>query len=145
MKRRAQLQEPDGNIDNENTEDISFKTRTPACLEEEGILPARYSSVLPPSPPMYHQLLLCSHSKPFVQSLELSLGLGMGDGDKGELELVPGLTAQHFGAGFCSPATEHRCQTAVERGASPQPLILKGLIVEMSCTSVQNQRRAFSF
>lgn len=48
-------------------------------------------------------------------------------------------------AGLCSPATLHRCQTAAEHGASPQIFILRGLIVEMSCTSVQNGRRAFSF
>lgn len=105
-----------------------------------------------PSPPVYHQCLLSSHSQPALCSvLRAESGAGDRRWGKGAWELVPGLTAQHFGAGlveksrFCSPATAHRCQTAAERGASPQILILTGLIVEMSCTSAQNERRAFSF
>lgn len=152
MKRRAELQEADGNIDNENTKDISFKTRTPACLEQEGIQPARYSSVLPPHLPCTISAFSPhAPSLPFVQSLELSLGLGTGDGERGheswcQLSTL-GLGCRSLGgkSQFCSPATAHRCQTAAERGASPQILILNGLIVEMSCTSAQNERRALSF
>lgn len=75
-----------------------------------------------------HQRLLCSHSQPFVQSLELSLGLGLRDEDKGALELVPGLTAQHSGGGCRSPAgkswvllSSHRAQMSNGCGAHSQP------------------------
>lgn len=72
-----------------------------------------------------HQRLLCSHSQPFVQSLELRLGLG--GGDKGALELLPGLTAQHSGPGW-SPAgksrvllSSHRAQMSNGCGEHSQP------------------------
>lgn len=72
---------------------------------------------------------------------------GTGAGARFDSSALWGWAARAWGgrAGFCSPATAHRCQMAAERRSSPQILILKGLIVEMSCTSVQNERRAFSF
>lgn len=129
MKRRAELQEADGNIDNENTKDISFKTRTPACLEQEGIQPARYSSVLPPHLPCTISAFSPhAPSLPFVQSLDWGLrDLGTGDRrwGKGARELVP---AQHFGAGLPEPGGEepvllssHRAQMSNGCGARSQP------------------------
>lgn len=152
MKRRAELQEADGNIDNENTKDISFKTRTPACLEQEGIQPARYSSVLPThllcisAPSLLTLPALCSVLRADSGAGRWGQG-GTGAGARFDSSALWGQAAgaRQGRAGFCSPATAHRCQMAAERTASPQILILKGLIVEMSCTSVQNERRDFSF
>lgn len=94
------------------------------------------TSRVPSAPSLLTLPALCS-------ALRAECGAGDGRWGQGGTRAGAGLTAQHFGALLSS----HRAQMSNGCGARSQPqiLILQGLIVEMSCTSVQNERRAFSF
>lgn len=139
-----------GNFDNEKNRH-SFKARPPACLQREGTQPAFCSSFLTS---LQHTIAAFSSTRPqplFVPSQLWEMRMGPAGFDSSAipspapaeaLGLYETLheTSRREGSG--SPADAKRLHSANPR---PCVLILRGLIVEMSHTSAQNEARGFSF